>query len=277
MNIKELKKEAKRNIKNNYFKSLLVVVFTTFVISGGVNLSSRNILNKTDITSSEQIEVVNTYNRKSNSEVLDEILEKTEQEKETESKISNKYYKGLTSTIVNETAKSRSITFGILNSINNFLGGNISIAYIIIISNIILFLLRGFFLSALEVGRNRYFLEQRRYLNTNIDSALYPYKKKRPIHISAILMLKDLKLFLWSLTIIGGVIKTYEYAMIPFLLAENPNMKSKELFKTSKELMKGNKFKLFKIDLSLLLYELLGTFTFSLLNIFFTNIYKETL
>ena len=212
MNIKELKKEAKRNIKNNYFKSLLVVVFTTFVISGGVNLSSRNILNKTDITSSEQIEVVNTYNRKSNSEVLDEILEKTEQEKETESKISNKYYKGLTSTIVNETAKSRSITFGILNSINNFLGGNISIAYIIIISNIILFLLRGFFLSALEVGRNRYFLEQRRYLNTNIDSALYPYKKKRPIHISAILMLKDLKLFLWSLTIIGGVIKTYEYA-----------------------------------------------------------------
>ena len=277
MNIKELKKEAKRNIKNNYFKSLLVVVFTTFVISGGVNLSSRNILNKTDITSSEQIEVVNTYNRKSNSEVLDEILEKTEQEKETESKISNKYYKGLTSTIVNETAKSRSITFGILNSINNFLGGNISIAYIIIISNIILFLLRGFFLSALEVGRNRYFLEQRRYLNTNIDSALYPYKKKRPIHISAILMLKDLKLFLWSLTIIGGVIKTYKYAMIPFLLAENPNMKSKELFKTSKELMKGNKFKLFKIDLSLLLYELLGAFTFSLLNIFFTNIYKETL
>ena len=41
--------------------------------------------------------------------------------------------------------------------------------------------------------------------------------------------------------------------------------------------MKGNKFKLFKIDLSLLLYELLGVFTFSLLNIFFTNIYKETI
>ena len=34
--------------------------------------------------------------------------------------------------------------------------------------------------------------------------------------------------FLWYLTIIGGIIKTYEYRMIPYLLAENPDMNKKK-------------------------------------------------
>ena len=106
---------------------------------------------------------------------------------------------------------------------------------------------------------------------------MYPYKKKKGIKNSIILFIRDLKLILWSFTIVGVFIKYYEYLMIPYVLAENPNISKKDAFKLSKELMYGNKFNMFKIDLSLLGYKILGLFTFNLFNIFYTNVYKETL
>ena len=60
--------------------------------------------------------------------------------------------------------------------------------------------------------------------------------------------------------------------MIPYILAENPNISSKDAFTLSKELTNNQKFNMFKIDLTLLVYKILGLFTFNLLNIFYTNI-----
>ena len=54
--------------------------------------------------------------------------------------------------------------------------------------------------------------------------------------------------------------------MIPYILAENPKIQRKKAFKLSKEMMKGNKWKTFILDLSFLGWELLSIFTFGLLN-----------
>lgn len=62
--------------------------------------------------------------------------------------------------------------------------------------------------------------------------------------------------------------------MIPYILAENPKIQRKKAFKLSKEMMKGNKWKTFILDLSFLGLELLSIFTFGLLNIFYINPYK---
>ena len=62
--------------------------------------------------------------------------------------------------------------------------------------------------------------------------------------------------------------------MIPYILAENTKKKKKKAFKLSKEMMKGNKWKTFILDLSFLGWELLSIFTFGLLNIFYINPYK---
>ena len=62
--------------------------------------------------------------------------------------------------------------------------------------------------------------------------------------------------------------------MIPYILAENPKIQRKKAFKLSKEMMKGNKWKTFILDLSFLGWELLSIFTFGLLNIFYINPYK---
>lgn len=276
MNLKKIKKDAKKNVKNNYFKSLLVVFFVSLLLSGGIKLSTKNILDL-DVSNSDNIKIINKYDKKTHAEVLDELLEKTHQDKKFDKMMSKKYNKGIISSIVNDVSRTRSITFGIINGVNNLLGGSISIATIIIISNILLFLIKTFLLFVVAIGQNRFFLENRRYLKTNIDRVFFPYKRKNTLHLSLILILKDIYLFLWGFTIIGGIIKYFEYSMIPYVLAENPEISRKEAFRLSKELMKGNKFNLFKLKLSILLWNILGIMTFGILNVFFIDIYEQCL
>ena len=275
MNYKKIKKDALKSIKNNYFKSVIIVFISLFLISGGIELSSKNILN-VDITDIKNIEKLKKEG-KTNSQIIDDLLEKTMETNEHEEVIKKKYTNGILSLLINEITSTKSVIFSLLNGLNEFLGGKASIGVVILISNIILILFRTVFISVLEVGKNRFFLEQRRYLKTGIDRLLYPYKKKRNFHLASILFLKNIYLFLWSFTIIGFFIKYYEYKMITYLLAENPNLTKKEVFKLSRDLSNGNKLNMFKLDLILLLYKIPGLFTFNLTNIFFTNIYEETL
>ena len=275
MNYKLIKSEARINIKHNYFKNVIVVFICTILLAGGFSLSSKNILN-IDLTKHSNIEILNnTY--KSNSEIIDELLEKTIEEKNNEKNVAKRFTHGVISVFVNEITTTKSVLFSFLNSINKFLGGHVSVGIVIIISNIILILFRTIFVSVYEIGKNRYFLESRRYLKTNIDRTFFPYKKRKTLHLASILFLKNLYLFLWSFTIIGFFIKYYEYIMIPYILAENPDISMSDAFRLSKELMRNEKFNLFKIDLMLLIYKIPGLFTFNLTNVFFTDIYAATI
>ena len=68
--------------------------------------------------------------------------------------------------------------------------------------------------------------------------------------------------FLWMLLfIIPGIIAAYRYALAPYLMAENPNMGVMEGISRSKELMAGNKWRLFCLHLSFIGWDLLCAFT----------------
>ena len=276
MNYKKMKKEALKNVKNNYFKNVIVIFLCTLLISG-ISLSSKNILDVKldDVKNMEVLDSTSTY--KSNSEIIDELFNKAHDEEVLEKDIATRFTHGVISVLVNEITTTKSAMFSFLNSINKFLGGHVSIGVIIIISNVLLIFFKTIFVSVYEIGKNRYFLEQRRYLKTNIDKSLFPYKKRKTIHLALILFVKNFYLFLWSFTIIGYFIKYYEYSMIPYILAENPDIKMKEAFKLSRELMSDEKFNLFKLDLYLVIYKIPGLFTFNLTNYFFTDIYAATL
>ncbi len=65
--------------------------------------------------------------------------------------------------------------------------------------------------------------------------------------------------FLWSLLlVIPGIIASYRYYMTPFILVENPGMTAREAIRESKELMKGNKWRLFCLGFSFIGWELLA-------------------
>ena len=75
-------------------------------------------------------------------------------------------------------------------------------------------------------------------------------------------LLTSLIIFLWSLLlIIPGIIAAYSYAMTDYILAENPDMKATEAMKASKEMMKGNRFRLFCLELSFIGWVILCLFT----------------
>ena len=88
------------------------------------------------------------------------------------------------------------------------------------------------------------------------------------------MILRDVFTTLWMLLlIIPGIIKSYEYRMIPYLVADNPEMTWKEAFAESKRLMRGNKWKAFVLDLSFIGWWILSALTLGLLAVFYVGPY----
>lgn len=58
-------------------------------------------------------------------------------------------------------------------------------------------------------------------------------------------------IFLWTLLfIIPGIVAAYRYSMAPYLMAQNPNLTAMQAIEQSKQIMKGNKGRLFCLELS---------------------------
>ena len=74
--------------------------------------------------------------------------------------------------------------------------------------------------------------------------------------------------FLWSLTLVGGVIKHYSYLMVPFIAAENPDISPMDAIRLSRKMMNGHKWDCFLLDLSFIGWHLLGILTFGFSDVF---------
>ena len=72
-------------------------------------------------------------------------------------------------------------------------------------------------------------------------------------------LLRGLYTLLWSLLlIIPGIYASYGYAMTPYILLENPEMTANEAIAASKELMDGNRWRLFCLEISFIGWALLA-------------------
>ena len=79
------------------------------------------------------------------------------------------------------------------------------------------------------------------------------------MNVVLVMFLKNLFTSLWTLLfVIPGIVKHYEYLMIPYILAENPGMDRKEAFQISKRMMDGQKMETFILDLSFIGWILLS-------------------
>lgn len=64
-------------------------------------------------------------------------------------------------------------------------------------------------------------------------------------------LLRNIYTFLWSLLFVfPGIYAAYGYAMTPYILSENPEMTANEAITKSKELMDGNRWRLFCLEMS---------------------------
>ena len=156
--------------------------------------------------------------------------------------------------------------------VNGLIGIIVAIGGILLILAIILGLIKIFVFNPLVVGCEGFFA-----VNSGKKAELGEIKRgfsPRWMHNVGAMLLKDIFLFLWSLLfIIPGIVKSYSYAMVPFILADKPELSAKEAITLSRKMMDGNKWKTFVLDLSFIGWEILSVITLEIVGVFYVNPY----
>ena len=88
------------------------------------------------------------------------------------------------------------------------------------------------------------------------------YNKELFSRVLTTTLLYYVYVFLWSLLLlIPGCIKSYSYAMTPYILKDNPEMKNNAAIEESMRMMDGHKLELFLLDLSFIGWAILSILT----------------
>lgn len=110
----------------------------------------------------------------------------------------------------------------------------------------------------LKVGESRYFTTAccRRY---ELGSLGFGFRYNY-LNVVKAMLLREVRVLLWSLLfIIPGIVKGFAYSMVPYLLADNPNLSPGRAIALSCRLTDGHKTELFGLSLSFFGWFLLGS------------------
>ena len=125
--------------------------------------------------------------------------------------------------------------------------------------NLIHFILGG----VIQLGYAQFLLKQYNRANFEVKDLFSQFERFGQAFLQR--FLRILYTSLWSLLfIIPGIVKSYAYAMTPFIMAENPEMTASEAITASKEMMDGHKGELFTLDLTFIGWELLCLLTLNI-------------
>ena len=117
--------------------------------------------------------------------------------------------------------------------------------------------------GTIELGFAQYLLKQYNHANFELHDLFSRFDRFGQGFAQK--FLRGLYTILWSfLFVIPGIVKSYAYAMTPFIMAENPEMSASEAITASKELMDGHKGELFTLDLTFIGWGLLAALTLNL-------------
>lgn len=245
---KELKTKARKNLKKNYWVAVAICFVLAFI---GAEYS-------------DSVDIIHQNSNSVNNLDITKNITKYEQNDEYESGDTVEVMqKAITEAFQNITA-STSWIFKICA------GGMFIVAAIVSL----LFIFGVVY--PIMVGARRFFIKNQ-YTKPNfleLFGVFHHYKEY--FNIVYNMFCKFLFTYLWALLfIIPGIIKNYEYRMVPFILAENPNIRRKRVFEISKKMMKGQKWKTFVLDLSFMGWRILSSISCGIVGIFYANPYTS--
>jgi len=129
----------------------------------------------------------------------------------------------------------------------------------IIVIILIALAFRIFIGYSLEVGGRRFFVKSAQHKD-NGKCFSFGFNGQNYIKLVETMLLRSVFIFLWTLLlIIPGIIKSYAYRMVPYILADNPNIGAMEAITLSNEMTMGHKFDMFILDLSFIGWYFLGS------------------
>lgn len=95
-------------------------------------------------------------------------------------------------------------------------------------------------------------------------------------HIFLTLLLRDAVCAIWILlAIIPGIVKAYSYLLVPFIVMDCPELTEIEVLRLSEQMMKGNKWRAFLLDMSFFGWYVLGVLSKDIVSILWANPYRS--
>ena len=193
--------------------------------------------------------------------------------------------------------------YNIMYRVDQFVFSHAAAARIMLALAIVAYLAYVFLLrNILQVGYSRFLMETRTYKKTPMLRVFFLFSKGRVMHSAFTMIVRTLQLALcgiaallllaatlvftyWTesliLLIIGilatGVMtwlwiaRTYSLYLVPYILAENPEISRKEAFELSAEMMQNNRVHAIGYDLSFIGWGILSFITLGLLSIFYVT------
>lgn len=253
----ELKSKAKFSFKRNYWKSVLISLILALLVGGGSSGSSISSAVSNNLIGSSDSSVTDDYSNDDSS-----LYDGNDFYDDT--------YDGNVEDDIDDLKSMADNTAGMM-AIGIFLMVFI-IVFVVLMAVVIL--LDVFIFNPLEVGCKKYYLRNLNEL-AQVGNIGYAFDNNYK-NITKTMFFRDLFTVLWTLLfIIPGIVKSYEYQMIPYLLADNPQMTKEQAFEESKRMMQGQKWKAFVLDLSFIGWNILSALTLGILGIFYVQPYMD--
>lgn len=134
---------------------------------------------------------------------------------------------------------------------------------------------RVYIVNVLPVINRRLFLEGRVYAKLPLDRLVYLMRIRKQMNVAFVRLVKSMILIIMNFTAIGGVYFYYVYFLVDYILAENPTISLKDALSLSRNMMKGHKLECFKWQFSMAGWYILDVCTFGISAIFYSNMYRR--
>ncbi len=268
--ISDLKKRGRTMMHLNYWRAVLVAMVLTVAVGAGSvasgsssafsNYVSRNISSST---------YGGSYNSGSSYYNDDDFLIGGD---------NDIYYDGIEEygmddDIINDYVipYTDSYSYGFDGMLQMLIRVFVIIMIILVVLLILSIIVDILLLNPLEVGANRFFYRSL-YEKAGTRELMYGFDNNYK-NVIKVMFFRSLYNLLWYFALmIPGIVKSYEYAMIPYLLGEYPDMPQEDAFAISRYMMDGNKWEAFLLDLSFIGWDLLALIPF--VGMFYVHPYK---
>lgn len=283
MDRKGMKVAAKKAQRQHYwmivaiclFASVFGVAYTSSTLSVSTNISISTPQTEDSTQSNDMYDVLQDLAVGNENDAREKVKQNQEQIVNNDTDATFGRRRGVIASLLNSFA-SGSMVIAVADAINSVThNGGVSIAVPVILSLAVYIFVWLFIQETYRIVMARMLLEGRSYNKLPASRFFYPIHTRKWPRMAWTMFVENVFLFLfWRLTIVGFFIKQYSYRMVPYIVAENPNIEALDAIRLSRRMMKGHKWECFVADCSFLGWYLLNLITFGLSGIFYSNGYN---
>lgn len=282
MDRKGMKVAAKKAQRQHYwmivaiclFASVFGVAYASSTLSVNINISVSTPQTEDSTQSNDMYDVLQDLAVGNENDAREKVKQNQEQIVNNDTDATFGRRRGVIASLLNSFA-SGSMVIAVADAINSVThNGGVSIAVPVILSLAVYIFVWLFIQETYRIVMARMLLEGRSYNKLPASRFFYPIHTRKWPRMAWTMFVGNVFLFLWSLTIVGFFIKQYSYRMVPYIVAENPNIEALDAIRLSRRMMKGHKWECFVADCSFLGWYLLNLITFGLSGIFYSNGYN---